>query len=162
MKRRRDGLLTLIAIFKIAKALLLVAGGVIALKLLHPSEANHVWRWVAEVPFEGERRLFAQALAMVTTKSSAGVAVAAFAYAALFFVEGIGLFLRKRWAEWLMIFATSALIPLEVRHVWHRPSVGAVVILVANCFIVWFLYYVLKWGKHEHDLVERHQLVETR
>jgi uncharacterized membrane protein (DUF2068 family) len=36
------------------------------------------------------------------------------------------------------------LIPLEVRHIWHRPSLAAVVILIVNCFIVWFLYFVLR------------------
>lgn len=78
MKGRRDGLLTLIAIFKTVKALLLVAGGVVALKRLHPSEANRVWRWIAEVPFAAERRLFAR---MLTTISGAAAAVAVAAFA---------------------------------------------------------------------------------
>ena len=43
-----------------------------------------------------------------------------------------------------MVFATGALIPLELRHIFHRPSIGAGIILAANCFIVWFLYRVLK------------------
>jgi uncharacterized membrane protein (DUF2068 family) len=43
-----------------------------------------------------------------------------------------------------MIFATAALIPLEVWHIWHHPSLAAVVILIVNCFIVWFLYLVLR------------------
>ena len=65
-------------------------------------------------------------------------------YAAVLFTEGIGVYMQQRWAEWLMIFATAALIPLEVRHIWHRPSLAAVLILIANCFIVWFLYFVLR------------------
>ncbi len=43
-----------------------------------------------------------------------------------------------------MIFATAALIPLEIRHIWHRPTLAAFVILAVNVFIVWFLYRVLK------------------
>jgi uncharacterized membrane protein (DUF2068 family) len=43
-----------------------------------------------------------------------------------------------------MIFATAALIPVEVRHIWHHPSLAAVLILAVNCFIVWFLYFVLR------------------
>src|SRR5437870_9248509 len=65
-------------------------------------------------------------------------------YSAVLFTEGIGVYLQKRWAEFLMVFATGALIPLEVRHIYYRPSIAAVVILAANCFIVWFLYKVLK------------------
>ena len=65
-------------------------------------------------------------------------------YAAVLFTEGIGVYLQKRWAEYFMVFATGALIPLEVRHIYHRPSIAAVAILLINCFIVWFLYRVLK------------------
>ncbi len=65
-------------------------------------------------------------------------------YAAVLFTEGIGVYMQQRWAEWLMIFATAALIPLEGWHIWHHPSLAAVVILIVNCFIVWFLYLVLR------------------
>src|ERR1700676_2707210 len=64
--------------------------------------------------------------------------------AAVLFTEGTGVYMQKRWAEFLMIFATAALIPFEVYHLWFRPSLGAVVILSINCFIVWFLYLVLR------------------
>jgi uncharacterized membrane protein (DUF2068 family) len=65
-------------------------------------------------------------------------------YTAVLFTEGIGVYMQQRWAEFLMIFATTAFIPLEVRHTWHHPSLGAVLILAVNCFIVWFLYFVLR------------------
>src|SRR5207245_10105385 len=65
-------------------------------------------------------------------------------YCGVLFTEGIGVYMQKRWAELLMIFATGALIPLELRHIFHRPGIGAGIILAANCFIVWFLYRVLK------------------
>ena len=61
--------------------------------------------------------------------------------------EGIGVYLQQRWAEFLMIFATSAFIPIELRHIWHRPSLASVLILLANGFIVWFLYSVLRREK---------------
>jgi uncharacterized membrane protein (DUF2068 family) len=83
-------------------------------------------------------------------------------YCGVLFTEGIGVYLQKRWAELLMIFATGALIPLEVRHLWHRPSVAALVILLVNCFIVWFLYRVLKREKTEVQVKRPNELVETR
>jgi len=69
--------------------------------------------------------------------------------------------MEQRWAELLMIFATAALIPLEVRHIWHHPGVVGAFILVANCFIVWFLYLVLKRDKTKAHVAERRELVET-
>jgi uncharacterized membrane protein (DUF2068 family) len=68
-------------------------------------------------------------------------------YTAILFTEGIGVYLEQRWAELLMIFATATLIPLEVRHIWHHPGLVGALILLANCFIVWFLYRVLKRDK---------------
>jgi uncharacterized membrane protein (DUF2068 family) len=61
-----------------------------------------------------------------------------------------------------MIFATATLIPIEVRHLWHRPGLVGALILFANCFIVWFLYRVLKRDKTKAPAVEPSELVETR
>src|SRR5450759_724799 len=81
-------------------------------------------------------------------------------YSAVLFTEGIGVYLQKRWAEFLMVFATGALIPFEVRHVYHRPSIGGFVILAVNCFIVWFLYRVLKREKHHASAVSAPEVAE--
>ena len=59
-------------------------------------------------------------------------------------------------------FATAALIPLEVRHIWHRPGVVGALILMVNCFIVWFLYRVLKPDKTKPYVLRPRELVETR
>jgi len=83
-------------------------------------------------------------------------------YSVVLFTEGIGVYMEQRWAEWLMIFATAALIPLEVRHIWHRPGLVGVLILLANCFIVWFLYRVLKPDKTKPYVLRPRELVETR
>ncbi|MEA2325340.1 MAG: hypothetical protein QOE68_299 [Thermoanaerobaculia bacterium] len=138
MNPHRDRILTLIAFFKVVKALLLIAGGFVALKLLHPSAANRVWGWIAQAPSEGERRLLAHVLTMAT-RSGAAAALAAFAYAALFFVEGIGLFLRKRWAEWLTIVATASLIPVEIYELLHRVTAIKIAVLAINIAVVIYL-----------------------
>jgi uncharacterized membrane protein (DUF2068 family) len=88
-------------------------------------------------------------------------------YCGVLLTEGIGVYRQKRWAEWLMIFATGALIPLEVRHLWHRvathrPSLAAILILLANCFIVWFLYLVLRREKPQNHSETKNELVRSR
>ena len=83
-------------------------------------------------------------------------------YTAVLFTEGIGVYMEQRWAELLMIFATAALIPLEVRHIWHHPGLVGALILLVNCFIVWFLYRVLKRDKAKGHVTQPRELVETR
>jgi len=48
-------------------------------------------------------------------------------YAAVLFTEESE-FIRNSVAELLMIFATAGLIPLEIRHLWHRPGLAGAVI----------------------------------
>ncbi len=75
--------------------------------------------------------------------------------------EGIGVYMQQRWAELLMVFATASLIPIEIRHLWHRPGLVGALILLANCFIVWFLYQVLKREKPDAQIARQRELVET-
>ena len=70
-------------------------------------------------------------------------------YAVVLFTEGIGVYFQQRWAEMLMVLATATLIPFEVRHVWFHPGAVAIIILAVNCFIVWFLYRVLRRERRE-------------
>ena len=41
---------------------------------------------------------------------------------ALFLVEGVGLWLLKRWAEWLTVIITSSLVPIEIYEIHRHPT----------------------------------------
>jgi len=165
--RRRVRYLKLIALFKIAKGALLFLLGFSLLFL----NARVIWMdkisdWADAEILLGHTK-FVTFLLNKLQDVLAGGQLRATGFLALFYcgfllTEGIGVYLQMRWAEFLMIFATGALIPLEVRHLWHRPSVAAVLILLANCFIVWFLYRVLKRDKAELQVNRPSELVETR
>jgi uncharacterized membrane protein (DUF2068 family) len=146
---RRVRYLKLIALFKIGKGVLLLLLGVSLLFL----NARTRWmdllsNWAADEILMEHSKPVAYLLHKLQAVLAGGVLRAtgflALFYTAVLFTEGIGVYMQQRWAELLMIFATAALIPLEVRHIWHRQSLVAVLILAVNCFIVWFLYFVLK------------------
>ncbi len=63
------------------------------------------------------------------------------AYAAVFAVEGIGLWMEKRWAEWLTTIITASLIPLEAWEIVLRPTIGKALILLANVAVVGYLVW---------------------
>jgi len=165
--RRRARYLKIIALFKIGKGLLLLALGVSLLFL----NGRHTWMDKISDWADAEILLgHSKAVTFLLNKLQdvlAGGQLRATAFLALFycgvlFTEGTGVYLQKRWAELLMIFATAALIPLEVRHLWHRPSPAALLILLANCFIVWFLYLVLKREKKTITPAKPRELIGTR
>jgi uncharacterized membrane protein (DUF2068 family) len=73
----------------------------------------------------------------------------AFAYGVLEVVEGYGLWMRHRWAEWLTVVATSLLFIPEVWELANRFSVLKVLALVVNAVVVGYL--ILRLRRHtEH------------
>lgn len=164
--RQRVRYLKLIAIFKIAKGLLLLALGC-SLLFLNARDGwmDRISEWADAEILLGHSKYVIFLLNKLQDVLEGGQLRAtgflALFYCGVLFTEGIGVYLQKRWAELLMIFATAALIPLEVRHIWHRPSPAAFIILAANCFIVWFLYRVLKRDK-TMEKVKEPELIETR
>jgi uncharacterized membrane protein (DUF2068 family) len=64
---------------------------------------------------------------------------ASFMYASVFATEGIGLYLRKRWAEWLVVVATGFFLPLEIYELFARAVWWKFLILAGNVSIVAYL-----------------------
>jgi uncharacterized membrane protein (DUF2068 family) len=165
--QRRVRYLKMIALFKIAKGVLLFILGFSLLFLnSRAGWLDKISDWAEAEILLGHTKFVTHLLNKLQDVLSGGQLRAtgflALFYCGVLLTEGIGVYLQLRWAEFLMIFATGALIPLEVRHLWHRPSVAALLILLANCFIVWFLYRVVKRDKSEKHIERPHELVETR
>ena len=68
---------------------------------------------------------------------------AAFFYAALFAAEGIGLFLRKHWAEYLVVVVTGSLLPLEIYELWVKVAWWKWAAVIGNLLIVSYLVHRL-------------------
>jgi uncharacterized membrane protein (DUF2068 family) len=145
-------MLRAIAIFKFGKTLLLIAVGVGAFRLVHTDIGNLLAEWVPRLGIgPGSRyvgRLLGEASAL-TPNRIRDVGVGSFIYAGLFLTEGIGLWLLKRWAEWMTIVITSSLVPVEVWEIWRRPHVGKVVVLGINVALVGYLIYQVRKERGE-------------
>lgn len=68
---------------------------------------------------------------------------AAFIYAALFAIEGIGLYLRKRWAEYFVVLMTGSLLPLEVYELILKLALWKFAAVIGNLAIVAYLVHRL-------------------
>ena len=169
---RRHRYLRFIAAFKIGKGLLLLVLGVSLLFLkAHDRWLDAISNWADDEILLHQSKavhfLLNKLQAVLAGGSLRATGLLALFYCGVLLTEGIGVWMEKRWAEWLMICATGALIPLEVRHLWHQivsrhSFIAAAIILVVNCFIVWFLYLVLKRDKREPPVPVAPELVETR
>jgi uncharacterized membrane protein (DUF2068 family) len=63
------------------------------------------------------------------------------AYGALQLLEGVGLWMLKRWGEYVAVVGTSLFIPVEVHELLDRVTVLRVLALVVNLFAVGYLLW---------------------
>ena len=139
--------LRLIAAFKFLKAAFVIVTAFGLLKFYDPAFATWLYRLAGGLPYAFEQRLLREAIAFLSGMSPKRIqiiATATFAYAGLFMVEGVGLWLGLHWAEVLTVVATSSLIPLEIYELARHPSVNKVLVIVANVVIVAYLIWRLR------------------
>ena len=147
MGGEHDAFIKVIIIERIAKAAVLIAFGV---GLIIAGERG----WLAMLARYAQEQLnldsdsnvieqvFFRALALVSGLSHTTLlAIGAFAYALLEGSEGVGLAMRRRWAEYLTVFATGALIPFEAYEVVHMVTLFRVGALLLNLAVVGYLAY---------------------
>jgi uncharacterized membrane protein (DUF2068 family) len=139
--------LLLIAVFKLFKGLALLAVGIGALKLLHKDMAAQTERWIEVLRVDPHNHYIHwvfDKLSMLDARKLKELSVGTFFYSALFLTEGIGLALRKRWAEYFTIISTSLFIPLEVYELAKRLTLAKGVLLLVNAGIVAYLVMELR------------------
>ena len=146
-----------IAVYKFCKALLLVIVALGALQLSHPEVAARVQRWVEAFAASPDRRAVQHILASITGLSPQRlelVAIGAVLYTVLFTVEGVGLWLGKRWAAYLTVIATSLFVPVEVFALARHVSAPRAAALVVNLAVVAYLVHHLRTGGFSTETYE--------
>jgi uncharacterized membrane protein (DUF2068 family) len=139
--------LYLIAAFKLFKGLVLFAVGIGALRLLNNGVAAEVYRWANAFRVDPNNHYLQRLLlrfSILDDKRLKELSVGTFFYSALLLTEGLGLLLRKRWAEYFTIIATASFIPLEVYELTRRASLARGVVLLLNLGAVVYLAISLR------------------
>jgi uncharacterized membrane protein (DUF2068 family) len=154
--RRHDRGLLVLALFKMAKAAALILAGAGALSLLRPSTAAAMREWLADLTIREGHRIVERALHVLNVASPRQmtlVGLASICYGLLFAVEGIGLWLERRWAEYLTIAATGSLVPFELYELARALTPVRALALVVNVAAVIYLVFRLR-----HPAGERRDL----
>jgi uncharacterized membrane protein (DUF2068 family) len=139
----------LITLERFLKATVLVAGSLALIFLDRHSGAHQVILNIqSEYNLDAGRGLWHRLVGSVLDRAAGvpdghvlALAVAGLLYGGLEALEGFGLLLRRRWAEYLVLVATVAFIPVEIEELATRPSVFKLVALVANVLIVAYLIW---------------------
>jgi uncharacterized membrane protein (DUF2068 family) len=146
----RFGVLRMIALYKIVKVLLLLLVAYGELRLRDASLVAKLLAWASSQPYGVEHhyglehRVVSQLVEWFSGLSSSraeALRLVTLGYAAVFAVEGVGLWMQKRWAEWLTVVITASLVPLEIWEMFSRPTWGKLAILLGNIAIVIYLVW---------------------
>ncbi len=140
----RFGMLRTIALYKLVKVILLLLAAYGELHLHDKSLSAKLVTWVQARPAGLEHQAVSQLLQWFSGLSEAKIhalRIGTFAYATVFAVEGIGLWMQKRWAEWLTTIVTASLSPLELWEFAIRPNLGKAAVVLANAAIVAYLVW---------------------
>jgi uncharacterized membrane protein (DUF2068 family) len=134
--------LRLIAIYEAIKTVGLLAIAVAAFHLDRQENFAHLVQWLEHLSLtdsSGLRWQLVTALQAMGPSKFVAIGIVALVYAAIFATEGIGLWMRKHWAEWFTVIATGSLIPLELYEVIERFNWLKLLVLVGNVAIVIYL-----------------------
>ncbi len=134
--------LRIIGGFKFASAWLLVGLAVGVFRHVHSDPGEEVEHLVATLKLDpGNHYIHTliERVSGVSPKQLKLLGVGTLVYALLYLVEGVGLLLRKRWAEYFTVVATGGLIPLEIYEVARKFTAVRVVVLALNVAIVAYL-----------------------
>jgi len=146
-KTSRGGGLRLIAAFKLLKGVALIAVGIGALRLLHKDTAAIVEHWVNVFRVDPHNHFInrlLEKLSILDDRRLKELSIGTFVYAGIFLVEGVGLALKKRWAEYFTIITTSSLLPIEIYELAKRASAGKILALLINLAVVVYLVVKLR------------------
>ncbi len=142
-----DAFIKVIIVERIAKALVLVALGI---GLLVAGQRGWLDTWANyaedQLNLSVGRNIILELLlrALVYIGAFNHITLLAFSaimYAALEATEGVGLAMRRRWAEYLTVIATGILIPYEAYEVVLHPTLFKVGALLLNLAVVGYLAY---------------------
>jgi uncharacterized membrane protein (DUF2068 family) len=147
MPSHNTRLIRLIGLFKLFKGILLIAVGVGALKMIHSDVTDVALRIVTKLGLDPGGRYVGKLLvgaANLTPDKIRDLGVGSFLYAALFLVEGVGLCMAKRWAEWFSVIITSSLVPFEIYEIHRHPTMLKFGALLVNLAVVAYLVYRIR------------------
>ena len=143
----------LVAVFEAAKGVLVLSAGFGLLSLVHhdlQATAERLVRHSHMNPAHHYPRIFIEAASRTNDSRLRSLAVLAFLYAAVRFIEAYGLWRIRVWAEWFAIIAGSLFLPIEVYEMFRRATWTRGIVLLINLGIVVYLVAVLLANRSAH------------
>lgn len=145
--------LRIIAVYKAVKTVGLIIIATAAFRLDRQESFQHLVQWLEHLQLTDSNDMRWSLVHLLESMGPAkfvAVGIVALVYATIFATEGIGLWMRKHWAEWFTVIATGSLVPVELYECIERFSWLKLAVLVANVLIVIYLVRVAMRPREGH------------
>ena len=145
-KRLHTHGLRTVAIFEGAKGALVVLAGFGLLSFIHVDLHQAAIQLVERLHFNPARhypRIFLDLTEHVTDGQLWALAFAALTYSTARFVEAVGLWLERKWAEWFGVVTGGMYIPVEIYEVTCGASWPKITLLAVNIGVVTYLLFIM-------------------
>ncbi len=142
-----DRALVWIAAYNFSKGLLMFTLALGFLGLLHRDVDAVVGNWLGAHGVSLENAHVVALLArldLVTDHQLLVLSGVTFVFGGVFITEGVGLFFKKRWAEFLTIAVTASFVPVELFESVKHFGPVKFILLIVNVAIVCCLIWILK------------------
>jgi uncharacterized membrane protein (DUF2068 family) len=152
---RQDRLLPWIAAERAFRAVVLVAVGIVLVSHPHTnwaSEISHLAERLGLDPKGNWIKRVTDKISKIHADQNVVFGVAALVYAVLEGAEAYGLWMRRRWGEWLTVIATSLFFIPEIWELAKSASLLKVGALLVNAAVVAYLVWRLR-REHEEPLI---------
>jgi len=134
--------LRIIAVYKAIKSTGLILVAIAAFHLNQEQNFQRLVHWLEHLSLADSNSVRWELVTLLVNLGPSkfvAIGLVALGYAAIFATEGIGLWLRKHWAEWFTVIATGSLVPLELYETVNHFTWLKLGALVANVVIVAYL-----------------------
>lgn len=143
-RKHRAGLVV-IASYKLLGAMVCVAIGVGALKLIGKDIEDVLARIATDLRLPESRfvNMIFDRAQLLDDPMLKRIGFAAFCYAAVGVLEAIGLYLEKTWGEFLTLIITASFLPLEIHEIMRRLTWVRVGMFTVNMLVLIYLIWML-------------------
>jgi uncharacterized membrane protein (DUF2068 family) len=138
--KKSDWVIISIGVLKLVKSVSLLVLGIALVHWRHDDLGEVAARWLKDAWLARPHvDALVVKLSLLRKETIDEFAIGSFVYSALLLIEGIGLSLRKRWAEYLTVGITASLLPFEFYELHRRVTVSGIVVAVVNLAILVYL-----------------------
>ena len=142
-----------VALFEAAKGFLVLFAGLAVFSLLHQNIQAAAEQLVEQMHFNPAHhfpKIFIEAAAHLTDHRILLLALLAFSYSIIRFVEAYGLWFARRWAEWFALISGGLYLPIELYELAKGFSWLKIGLVLINTLVVFSMALALKRNRIEN------------